>query len=229
MQHLAIMMDGNRRWAKKQGLAVAFTGHDKGTETVKTAIEFCLKKKIRYLSLYTLSLENLKRSPEEKEHLYKLLIDSFERDWLELEKHQIRVRFIGDTSLFPAHVLPVIEKVERDSAHHDALHLNLLFCYGAQQEVTDAVRRLALQVSQGTLDPNSITEQTINDALWTSGMPDPDLIIRTGGAHRLSNFLLFQSAYAELAFLDCYWPEITEGDLGQCYDNFEKTQRNFGK
>lgn len=228
MQHLAIIPDGNRRWAMKNKLESLF-GHKRGMETIKSAIQVCIKNSVQYLSFYTFSLENFRRSDGEKSYLFTLLAQGLLKEVTDLIAHGVRVRFIGDRSLFPDAVRDVISDVELQTAHLNVLNLNLLFCYGAKAEITDAFKALARQIKDGTLSIDQINEETVHNALWTGGMPDPDLIIRTGGVSRLSNFLLFQAAYSEFSFLSCYWPEVTEELLEQCVQDFKSTQRNFGK
>lgn len=229
MQHLAIIPDGNRRWAKQHKLESIF-GHQRGTEIVKTAINVCLNHEIPYLSLYTFSLENFNRSDLEKNYLFNLLIDSFAKEQLaELIRGGIRIRFIGDHTLFPPKLHNTITYIQDQTKHLSKLNLNLLFCYGAKTEITHAVRKLAQQAKDGLIDVNQINEDSIHNALWTADIPDPDLIIRTGGIVRLSNFLLYQAAYSEFTFLDCYWPEVTQELLEQCIQKFETINRNFGR
>ena len=229
MQHLAIIPDGNRRWAIQNKLA-SFLGHQRGVDVVRTAITFCIKNSIKYLSFYTFSLENFRRSETEKNYLFNnLLRDCFIKELPELIKNGVRVRFLGEQSLFPEDLRETIHHIETETKHLDVLHMNLLFCYGATLEITQAVKKIAQQVRDGLLSVESIDESTVRNALWTGDIPDPDLIVRTGGVVRLSNFLLFQAAYSEFAFLDCYWPDVTEEKLGHCVDQFNKTKRNFGK
>ncbi len=228
MQHLAIIPDGNRRWAKKN-FKRSFWGHKKGTETVHTAIEFCLKKEIKHLSFYTFSLENFDRSETEKNYIFNLLADNFEQELPKLIKDGVCVKFIGQSSLFPENLKPVIKKVQEATKHLDKLHLNLLFCYGGRQEILHAVKNVARKVKSGELDVDDIDEKVFQSHFWSYGIPDPDLIIRTSKRARLSNYLLFQAAYSEFMFLDCFWPDITEKDLACCVDQFNSTQRNFGR
>lgn len=227
MKHLACIMDGNRRWAKKRALQ-PWLGHKEGAQSVKLAVAFCLKKKIGYLSLYTFSIENFNRSPEECSYLFKLITDHAQENSDLFLQNNICVNFIGDRSLFPASVVNVIEQLEQETKHNTALHLNFLFCYGGRQEVVSSVKKIVQDVQQGLLQQTDISEQTITNYLWTKSMPDPDLIIRTGGAMRLSNFLLYQAAYSELYFLDCLWPDISENHLEKAYEQFNASQRNFG-
>ncbi len=228
MQHLAIIPDGNRRWAAQNKLE-SFFGHKKGLGPVESAIKVCIKNSIRYLSFYTFSLENFKRSENEKNYLFNLLADNFAHKLPELITNGVRVRFIGDRSLFPEKIQTIAHQTEEQTQHLSTLNVNLLFCYGATAELTQAVRNIAQKVKDGLLAPEQITQDTLRTSLWTAGIPDPDLIIRTGGLTRLSNFLLFQAAYSELSFLDCYWPDITEEKLENCIERFKQTQRNFGK
>ncbi len=228
MQHLAIIPDGNRRWAKKNKLK-SIMGHKTGMDVFKKTIKFCLKKGIEYLSFYTFSLENFNRPEEEKKYLFKLLMDQSMKQLSELKEQGVRVRFIGDRDYFPKDIIPAINRMEEETKDNNKLNLNLLFCYGARREIVHVVKDLAKQVKAGVLNLEDINEEKIKDSLWTAGMPDPELIIRTSKRARLSNFLLYQSAYSEFMFLDIFWPEITEDHLQKCLDDFEGIQRNFGK
>jgi undecaprenyl diphosphate synthase len=220
-------MDGNRRWATRHGL-LSWRGHGKGAETVKRVIGFCIEKKIPYLSLYTFSIENFKRSPEELTFLFDLLASEAEKNLETFLQKGVRVRFVGDRSLFPASIIDVIERLEKETQHLDTLHVSLLFCYGGQQEIVSGIKNVVRRVQAGLLTEDQISEDLFKDFLWTSGVPEPDLIIRTGGHRRLSNFLLYQAAYSELYFLDCLWPELETTHLEQALDHFEYQKRNFG-
>lgn len=227
IKHLGLVMDGNRRWAKKQGF-LPWIGHKKGIEAAKKAVEFCLEKQIPYLSLYVFSLENFKRSPEEVSFLFSLLVDEG-LVWIEeLQKQEVCVRFIGDASYFPAHVKPTIEEIEQATKHGKKLTVLLLFCYGGQQEIIDGIKHIVRRVKEGIITEDHINDELLRSVLWTSIAPEPDLIIRTGGRHSLSNFLLYQAAYSELHFLDCLWPDIQKHDLEHVMTIFEQAQRNFG-
>lgn len=227
MQHLAIIPDGNRRWATQHKYEVV-RGHQQGKEVFKSAITICLKNSIRYLSMYTFSLENFRRSALEKQYLFHLFMDNAASLAQDCLKHKIRVRFLGDLSRFPSGVQEQALQLQEKTAHHDTLHLNFLFGYGAQYEIVAAAKRIADQVKQGILSVEDINEDRFSRELLTAGMPDPDLIIRTGGVSRLSNFLLYQAAYSEFKFLDCFWPDVSEELLQQCIEEFKVTQRNFG-
>jgi len=227
IKHLACIMDGNRRWAKSHGW-MTFKGHRQGAKTVELAIDFCLARGIAYLSLYTFSLENFKRSDEEKNYLFDLLVQESEKNIDFFIKKGIRICFIGDRTLFPAAVLPTCEKVERETAHLNVLQVNFLFCYGARQEIVTGVKNLMRQVREGTISENDISDENFHDYLWTRGIPDPEVIIRTGNIRRLSNFMLYQAAYSELYFLECMWPELTEKHLEDVLVDFAHCRRNFG-
>lgn len=227
MQHLAIVMDGNRRWAKQQGLRVVL-GHRQGAQSVQRVLAFCLKKGIPYVSLYTFSLENFRRNKEEVEYLFNLLVTEAHNNLDAFIEKGIRVRFIGERSLFPETVIETITHVEQSTAHLTALNVNFLFCYGARQEIVAGIKTLFKKVKDGSIAIDDISDTMFSDYLWTAGMPEPDLIIRTGGVKRLSNFLLYQAAYSEFYFLDCLWPEINETHLQSAMANFEECKRNFG-
>jgi|ERR1700733_9351468 len=227
LNHLACIMDGNRRWAKRQGL-MPWYGHGQGIETVQRVIAFCLEKQIKYLSLYTFSLENFLRSEQENSFLFDLMLKEAQKGADIFKQRGIRLRFVGDRTLFPASLQPLLDSLEQETAHCDVLTVNMLFCYGSRQEVASAVKKIAVQVKQGLLREDDITPELISTHLWTGLIPDPDLIIRTGGFSRLSNFLLYQSAYSELQVLDCMWPDLTTDHLQNAYDVFVNCKRNFG-
>ncbi len=228
MQHLAIIPDGNRRWAKNNKLKAIF-GHKRGLDGFRTAAGFCIKKGIKYLSIYIFSSENFNRPEDEKKYLFNIFVTDHKKKLAEFIEQGIKVKFIGNKKLFPEKVRPIILDIEQKTAHLKKLNLNFLFCYGSKYEIVDAVKRMSAKVKSGKLDVEKIDESLLSSFLWTSGIPDPDLIIRTSKRPRLSNFLLYQAAYSEFKFLDCYWPEITEDHFEQCFNEFKSTQRNFGK
>lgn len=220
-------MDGNRRWARQKGW-MPWIGHRQGVQAVKRVVDFCLEKHIPYLSLYTFSLENFKRSPAELEYLFDMMLEESDDMLAQYQELGVRVRFLGDRSLFPAKIMPVIERIEQGTMHLGTLNLNFLFCYGGRQEIVGGIKQIIAKVKAGVLTQEELTDELFEQYLWTSGMPEPDMIIRTGGSKRLSNFLLYQSAYAELYFLDCLWPELTEQHLEKAMTFFQDTQRNYG-
>jgi len=221
-------MDGNRRWAIKNGLIPSY-GHKKGLEAVSVVVDFCLNKKIRYLSLYTFSVENLNRSTQEIVYLFEVLANQAVEELAQFKQKSVNIRFIGDRSLFPKNVRPLCEKIEKETQECNELYMVFLLCYGGTQEIIDTAKRIAIKVKKGDLHASDITIDVFENFLWTAGIPNPDLIIRTGGYRRMSNFLLFQGAYSELYFLDCLWPDITKTDLDLAVTYFNDCQRNFGQ
>lgn len=229
IKHLGIIMDGNRRWAKKQGFK-PWVGHEKGVDPVKTTVEFCMEQKITHLSLYAFSIENLNRSAEELEHLFEIIEKGLTNDDFEkIINNGVKVKFIGERERFPSRLMPTISDIEQRTKNGTAMTLNILFCYGGQQELTDTMKRIGKAIEEKTLTADQITLTTIQNYIWTSESPNADLIIRTGGCQRLSNFLPWQSAYSELMFTDTYWPDITKEDLYTALQKFETIQRNFGR
>jgi len=220
-------MDGNRRWAKKRGLR-SWYGHREGMEAVRMVIDFCVEKQIRFLSLYTFSLENFKRPSIEKRYLFGYLSKQAEKELPFFIEKGVCVRFIGDRSQFPESIVPVCKRIEHQTAHCDRLYLNLLFCYGAQQELVAGIKSITRAIKAGELAEDEITEESINRYLWMGQIPAPDLIIRTGSVCRMSNFLLYQAAYSELCFLDCMWPELSKEHLEKATSSFVQCERNFG-
>lgn len=227
VQHLALIMDGNRRWAKRQSL-MPWLGHQQGTETVQRVIEFCLDNNINNLSLYTFSLENFKRSTEEITYLFNIIIEQADKALPKLLEQGVCIKFIGDKKCFPESVWPTVEKLESQTAHFSNLKLNILFCYGARQEIVAATINIAQDVQAGKIELGDIDQALFEKYLWSNFTPEPDLIIRTGGIKRLSNFLLYQAAYSEIYFTDCLWPDLTKEDLKKALEDFKQRKRNFG-
>lgn len=227
IQHLAFIMDGNRRWAKKQGLK-PFLGHNQGAQAIQNVVEFSIAKNIKYVSLYAFSTENFKRSAEEVSYLFNLLVkEAYNRLPLFLE-HSVRIRFVGDRTLFPALIVDSVIMLEEKTAHCAALNLNILFCYGARQEILNGIKQFMNNIKKGLVALEDLSEDLFKKYLWTGDIPDPELIIRTSGRMRLSNFLLYQAAYSEFYFLDCLWPEITQQHMQTALDSYLDTKRNFG-
>ena len=224
IKHLGLIMDGNRRWAKKR-LLKPWMGHDKGTDAVERVVEFCLDHKIEYLSLYTFSIENLKRPKLEKSFIFNEILNKKSRQKIDLFRdNNVKIVFIGDRSLFPPSTVETIKWLEDETKDNTALTMNVLFCYGGRQELVAAVNSM-LKVSSST---HSISLEALEQHLWTAGIPDPELIIRTGGRQRLSNYLLFQAAYSELYFTDVLWPDIDKQHLTNALNYYKEVQRNFG-
>lgn len=228
MQHLAIIPDGNRRWAKQNKLQTIL-GHQKGGQAMKSAIHACLENNIKYLSIYAFSLENFNRSESEKEYLFNLIPEECKQTLPELIEKEVRIKFIGNKDYFPKSILASICELEDKTKNFDKLTVNFLFCYGGRQEIIEGIKNIAARIKSGELNTEHIDEQLIRSSFWSGDTPDPDLIIRTSGVTRLSNFLTFQSAYSELMFLDCYWPEVTQELIKDCIEKYNKISRNFGR
>jgi len=222
--HLACVMDGNRRWATRQG-KMPWLGHRAGVKTVEMAINFCLRHKISYLSLYTFSLENFKRSEQEQSYLFDIVVQQAESYIPQFVDQGVRVVFVGDISLFPDSVRTICKKVEDQTVGGKNLQVNFLFGYGARQEIFAAAQALVEKSNQGV----PVTQDLFESCLWTGNIPDPDLIIRTGGVQRLSNFLLYQSAYTEIRFVDVLWPDLTEAEMLSVVMSAVHAQKNIGK
>ena len=203
--HIAIIMDGNGRWAKQQGHARTF-GHQAGAETVHVIAEEAARLGVKYLTLYTFSTENWNRPVDEVAALMSLLMDSIEEETF--MKNNISFRIIGETEKLPENVLARLNKCIERTSKNTGMCLTLALSYSSKWEITEAVKKIAREVKEGSLSPEEITDQTIDRCLATHYMPDPDLLIRTGGEIRLSNYLLWQCAYAELYFCDTFWPDF---------------------
>jgi undecaprenyl diphosphate synthase len=225
-QHSAIIMDGNGRWATERGLDRTF-GHKAGLETVKKITAECAKLGVKYLTLYTFSTENWNRPAYEIEALMGLVLSFIEMELF--TDNNVKFHLIGDRQRLPQGVQDKIHYMENLTAKNDGMTMVVAMSYSSKLELTRATRQIAEKVCQGTLKPEDITEQTINDHLWTNDMPDPELLIRTGGELRISNYLLWQIAYSELYFCDTYWPDFDEEALHQAIASYQSRQRRFGK
>jgi undecaprenyl diphosphate synthase len=226
--HVAIIMDGNGRWAKKRLLS-RINGHEKGAEAVRMVVRTCRELGIRVLTLFAFSTENWQRPRTEIDALMGLLRRFLASELKEILKNDIRLHVIGQMQRLPADIQAVLESAMADSRRNQTLQLNLALSYGGRDEITRAVRELAQQVSEGRLHPESITEEVLTAHLDTHGLPDPDLLIRTGGDMRLSNFLLWQLAYAEIFVSDTLWPDFTRDQFQRILDDFKGRQRRFGR
>ena len=227
-KHLAIIMDGNGRWAKQQGMLRAF-GHENGTKSVKMAVETCAKLGIENLTLYAFSTENWNRPKLEVNMLMKLLITSLKKELSTLLKNNIRLHSIGNLEKLPKtaqkQLLEVIEKTKDNTR----MTLTLALSYGSREEILSAVRDISDKVKNNIISIDAIDESIINQHLYTQNLPDVDLLIRTSGEHRISNFLLWQIAYAELYFTDVLWPDFREENLYEAIVSYQKRERRFGK
>ena len=226
-RHVAIIMDGNGRWARARGMP-RFHGHRAGVETVKEIVRAAREFGIEYLTLYSFSTENWSRPAEEVGELMKLLRLFIRRDLAELHQNNVRIRVIGDKKGLPADIAGLLDEAENLTRHNTANTLVIAFNYGSRSEVTRAVRHIAAKVQSGLIEPGRIDDALVAAHLDTAGIPDPDLIIRTGGEMRLSNFLMWQAAYAELVFLDCMWPDFKADALYGAIEEYSKRSRRFG-
>ncbi len=225
--HLAIIMDGNGRWATNRGVPRQ-EGHRQGVETLRQSLKDVMRAGIKCLTVFSFSSENWNRPKAEVTFLMTLLQRFIESDLAELHGQNVRVRVLGRRQDLPPKITKLIEHAESLTADNTALQLQVAFNYGAREEIADAASRLARRAVAGTLDPASITPEVFDAELLTAGLPDPDLIIRTSGEYRVSNFLLWQSAYAEFFFTETLWPDFTVDDLDQALHAYAQRDRRFG-
>ena len=225
--HIGIIMDGNGRWAQKRFLPRS-AGHRAGAQNFRTITRYCSKIGIRYLTMYAFSTENWNRPSDEVGALLRLFKEYLEEALRDFMDENIRVRFIGDVSAFPAELRTLIQEVEEASACKTGMVLNLAMNYGGRAEITRAAKRVAQEVASGNLGLEDLTEERFAQYLYTGGQPDPDLIIRPSGEERLSNFLLWQSAYAEFVYFDILWPDFKTSDLDRAIEIYSSRQRRFG-
>ncbi len=226
-RHVAIIMDGNGRWARARGLDRS-EGHVEGVNTVRKITEAASGIGIKYLTLYTFSTENWNRPQEEVDALMNLIVIAIERETADLIKNNVRLTMIGDFGRMPDFARRRLSKCMDDTAHCTGLTLVLALSYSSRWEITEAVRNIAAKVQAGSLDPDDITDDTISRNLSTADMPDPDLLIRTGGDFRVSNFLLWQIAYSEIYVTSTYWPDFTKDDFLDALEQFQSRERRFG-
>ncbi|WP_109851494.1 isoprenyl transferase [Aquimarina sp. AU58] len=227
-QHVAIIMDGNGRWAKKKGLFRA-VGHENGTKAVKEAVESSAEIGVKYLTLYAFSTENWNRPKLEVDTLMKLLVNSLKKEIKTLQDNNIKLNAIGNLQSLPkkarVELLEVIEKT-KSNTH---MTLTLALSYGSREELIKTIKEISIKVKNGVISPHLINESVINEHLYTKDLPDVDLLIRTSGEQRISNFLLWQIAYAELYFTEILWPDFKKADLFEAIYNYQKRERRFGK
>ncbi len=226
--HIAIIMDGNGRWAKERGKDRSY-GHRQGVESVRTITRAAGNLGIEYLTLYTFSTENWSRPQEEVDALMALMVMAIEQETPDLMKNNVRLTAIGDLDRMPAEVRERLDRCMQQTAANTGLTLVLALSYSARWELVRAARELAARVAQGRLQPEQIDEAMLSSALTTRAIPDPDLLIRTGGECRISNFLLWQAAYAELYFTPQYWPDFDEESLYKAICDYQSRERRFGK
>jgi len=230
--HIAIIPDGNRRFAKRL-MKKPWKGHEWGMEKIKSVLEWSRENNVKTVTIYSLSLENIERRPrKELEYLYdisrKEMKDIIENNNNFIHKYRAKINFMGETERLPEDIQELILKIMQKTHDYNNLYLNIAIAYGGKQEITHAVKAIAKKVKRGEIDPDKIDEDTINNNLFNPGFPDPDIIIRTGGEKRLSNFLSFQSAYSELIFIERLWPEFLKEDFISAIEEYERRKRRFG-
>lgn len=227
-QHIAVIMDGNGRWAKQQGKLRVF-GHQNGVGAVRAVSEACAELGVKYLTLYAFSTENWNRSQLEVDTLMRLLSKTIAEEVKTLNDNNIKLNAIGDLSRLPKYNYEALMKAIEDTKNNDRMTLTLCLSYSGRWEITDATKRIAEKVKSGELDIEQIDEKCFSDNLSTSGMPDPELLVRTSGEERISNFLLWQLAYSEFYFTDKFWPDFGKEDLYQAIVDYQSRERRFGK
>jgi tritrans,polycis-undecaprenyl-diphosphate synthase [geranylgeranyl-diphosphate specific] len=231
LEHIAIILDGNRRWASENDLN-PWLGHKKGAEKVEQLLEWCDKLNVKFVTLYTFSTENFRRSPLEVEEIMRIAEEKFSKLLTNerIHRNKVHVKVIGRVNLLPESLQQLIADVEKATANYDNQFLNFAFAYGGRAEIVDAAKTIVEKVKNGELDLEDVNESTFEKYLYTSHMTkqDPDLIIRTSGEERLSGFLLWQSAYSELCFLDVYWPDFRLIDLLRAMRTFQNRKRRYG-
>ncbi|MBL4603276.1 MAG: isoprenyl transferase [Emcibacteraceae bacterium] len=227
LQHIAIIMDGNGRWAKSRRLP-KFAGHKKGADAVRGVVETCADLDVEYLTLYAFSSENWNRPIEEVNDLMGLLKIYLTKEIAELHRKNIRISFIGSRERLSKNLISLLEEAEEKTRNNDKLRLTLALNYGGQEEIVRAAKILAQKVKSGVLDVENINENTFPENLYTNDMPEPDLIIRTSGEQRLSNFMLWQAAYSEFVFQDILWPDFSKESLMSAIEEYHKRDRRYG-
>lgn len=226
-EHIGIIMDGNGRWAKKRGLPRP-VGHTYGAKTFKNITRYISKQGVKYLTLYAFSTENWKRPLEEVNAIMKIFRQYLMDALTDFKDDDIKVTFIGDRSAFAPDIIQLINETEEVAKNRQGMQLNIAMNYGGRDEILHSIKRICNEIASGRLNADSLTEEDIAKGLYTAGIPDPDLIIRTGGEHRLSNFMLYQSAYAEFYSTDTLWPDFSEENFDKAIIEFNKRSRRFG-
>ena len=224
MQHIAIIMDGNRRWARERNLPSA-VGHKKGVDALKTTLRACKDFGIKYLTVYAFSTENWNRKKEEVEFLMELLALTIQNELQEMHSEGVVIKFIGDLTRLNQKLQKILNNAMEVTKNNTGVNFQIAFNYGARDEIVNAVKSIATE----GIKPDDITEEVISEHLYTKGIPDPDLLIRTGGEKRISNYLLWQIAYAEILVTKQYWPEFNRESLADAVEEFHNRQRRFGK
>ena len=225
-QHIAIIMDGNGRWAMDRGLDRTF-GHKAGLDNLENVTTLCSNLGVKYLTVYAFSIENFNRPAYEVEALMGLVLSFIKMDLF--HNNNVSFHVVGDRERLPKSVQDKLRSMEEETAHYDGMAMTIAMGYSSKQELVNATKLIARKVQSGEMSADDINEDTISQSLWTSWMPDPDLLIRTGGEVRISNYLLWQCAYSEFYFTDTYWPDFREEDLCKAIVDYQGRQRRFGK
>ncbi|MCR6515274.1 MAG: isoprenyl transferase [Clostridium sp.] len=226
-KHIAIIMDGNGRWAKKRKLPRTM-GHKAGVETIRRILKEASNLGVKYMTLYAFSTENWKRPKDEVNALMKLLVQYLRKEINELHKNGVRINVLGDISMLPKECIDEIEKSVEKTKNNTGITMNIALNYGGRDEIIRSIKLIAQDVLDGKIEIDAIEEDTVNNYLYTKGVPDPDIIIRPSGEQRLSNFLLWQCAYSEFWYSDICWPDFTEDDLHKAIYDFQQRDRRFG-
>ena len=228
LKHIAIIMDGNGRWAQKRGLPRS-AGHKKGAETLQEIAKAAADMGIKCLTVYAFSTENWKRSKDEVDYLMNLLRQYLKSELKEIQERGARIRFIGERKMLDADIVAQMEHIERETENNDKLTFCVALSYGSRAEIIAAARKAAEEITAGKLKPDQLTEDVFSGFLYTAGMPDPDLVIRTSGEQRLSNYLLWQIAYSEFYFTPTLWPDFSADELKSIIADFNSRERRYGK
>jgi len=228
LNHIAIIMDGNRRWAKEKNLPSAF-GHKKGVDALKKTMLACDDFGIKYLTVYAFSTENWNRKPEEVNFLMQLLGDTIKSEIEEMHRNNVVLSFIGDLAKLSEKLQKILFDAQEYTKNNTGVHLQIAFNYGGRDEIVNAVKTLAQKVKDEEMTVSDITEEIVTKELYTKSIPDPDLLIRTGGELRISNYLLWQIAYSEIMVMEEYWPEFDKNTLIKAIEEFKTRQRRWGK
>ena len=228
LQHIAFIMDGNRRWAKVRGLPI-IAGHEKGAKTLTEVAKAAKDLGIKYITVYAFSTENWKREKSEVEGLMNLLRKYLKESFKELEENNARIMFIGERNMLASDIVADMEKIENRTAKNDGITLCVALSYGGRQEIVAATRKIAELAQNGGLNIKDIDEKKFSDMLYTKDLPDPDLLIRTSGEERISNFLLWQLSYSEFYFSDTLWPDFSKEELVKIIDEYKNRERRYGK
>lgn len=228
LKHIAVIMDGNRRWAKEKNLPSAM-GHKKGVDALKSTVRACDDFGIKYITVYAFSTENWNRTPEEVNFLMDLVAHTIKNEINDLHENGVVIKFIGNREQLTDKLKKIFEDAEERTKKNNGVNLQIAFNYGARDEITTAVKKISKKIEEGIIKPDDISENLISSQLYTKNIPDPDLLIRTGGEKRISNYLLWQIAYSEIMIFDEFWPEFGKKQLEEAVIEFNHRNRRFGE